>query len=192
MRLFVSLDLPEEVRRLSASWGREVARASAGARAVRAGNTHITLAFLGDRSPAEIPPIADAMRSSVSGGFTLSLGAPVRLPRRRPRALAFEVHDQSGGLAALQAGLAEALTAAIGWKAERSFRPHLTAVRFGRSHRGDVLELPVTPAITFTAESISLVQSRRNPEGAEYEFLETVDLQTPASKSHSETDISPT
>jgi len=176
IRLFVSLDLPDEVRRQSASWGREVARASSGARAVPAENTHITLAFLGDRPATDVPLIAGAMEKVTTGPFELSLGAPVRLPRRRPRALAFEVHDESGDLAELQADLARSLADAIGWKAERAFRAHLTAVRFGRSHQGEVRELPVTPAITFAAESMSLVLSRLTPEGAEYEALETVDL----------------
>jgi len=141
---------------------------------VRAENTHITLAFLGDRPATDVPLIADAMENAASDPFEVSLGAPVRLPRRRPRALAFEVHDESGGLGELQAGLAKALNEAIGWNAERSFRAHLTAVRFGRSARSDDVDLPVTPDVTFTAGSFSLVLSRLTPDGAEYETLETV------------------
>ena len=178
-RFFVALDLPLELRRLTSGWGREVARGSNSMRPVPARNIHVTLAFVGERPAAEISPLSQALRmlgASAAGRppLALSLGAPVWLPRRRPRALALEIHDDGGRLRELQAELAGLLGEATGWRPERAFRPHLTAVRLGRGAPAAGPALPVSPAAEFVPASVSLVLSRLTPEGAEYEPLETV------------------
>lgn len=182
-RLFVALDLPDEVRRAAAGWGRAVVRSSGEMRVVPAGNIHITLAFLGNRPPSDLPLIADALADSINGEAgvapALSLGAPVWLPRRRPRALALEIHDETGRLNQLQSEIVRALGSATGWQPRRSFRPHLTAVRLGRKARAEDVDLPVTPANEFAAEAVGLYRSRLTPEGAEYDALVTLPL-TPA------------
>src|SRR5262249_30103181 len=110
----------------------------------------------------------------------LALGAPLWLPRRRPRALAVEVADPGGALARLQGALARALALASSWEPERRrFRPHITVARVrGRAglRDGASLTLPPTPALAFAARTVSLYRSRLAPTGATYELLASATL----------------
>lgn len=175
-RLFIAVELPAEVRREVASWGRSVARSGDRTRVVPAHNLHITLAFIGERPESEIPLASEALREAAAPVTGLSTGAPLWLPRRRPRALALEIHDHTGRLADVQRATAGLLSATLGLPApDKAWLPHLTAVRLGRGATLPGPELPVTPAIEFDATAIALFRSRLNPEGAEYEALERVE-----------------
>lgn len=181
LRLFVAADPPEAARNEAAAWGRHVARSAAGMRPVPAENCHLTLAFIGDREESDLPQIRAAVADAASPGPAfavplVSFGAPVWLPPRRPRALALEIHDDRGDLAALQHEIAGSLERSIGWKAKRQFRPHLTVARTGRSFDPDALSLPVGPDLEFEPEAVTLYSSTLLPEGARYETLERVDL----------------
>lgn len=181
LRLFVAVDPPEEVRNETAAWGRHVARSAAGLRPVPAENCHITLAFIGDREESDLDRIRQAVRKAAAPNpdFAvplLSLGAPVWLPPRRPRALALEIHDDRGDLAALQREVAGNLDRVIGWKAGRRFRAHLTTARTGRGFDPDRLRLPRSPDLGFEPEAVTLYSSTLLPEGARYEPLERVVL----------------
>ncbi|MBN8867668.1 MAG: RNA 2',3'-cyclic phosphodiesterase [Solirubrobacterales bacterium] len=180
LRVFVALDPPSEVRSEAEVWARHLARFTTGLRVVPARNSHITLAFLGDREEDEVGLIAEAMQENGAPVGGLSLGAPVWLPRRRPRSLALEVHDDRGELTELQADLARSLRSSLGWKEERPYRAHLTCARVGRGFDHADLRLPVSPSIAFEAESITLYSSNLSPEGAEYEVLERIPFGPPA------------
>jgi len=180
-RVFLALDPPAEVCSEAEAWARHIARSTAGLRVVPARNSHITLAFLGDRDGHEIEAIADAASEAVNpvegtgpvGG--LSLGAPAWLPKRRPRTLVLDIHDDRGELARLQSRLAQVLRDLIGFKEGRPYRPHLTCARIGRGFDPLGLRLPVSPSIAFEAVSVTLYASRLSPEGAEYEVIERFD-----------------
>lgn len=181
LRLFVAADPPASVREEAASWGRQVARTTAGLRPVPAENCHITLAFLGDRDESELGPIAAMLRATEADGPggdppRVSLGAPVWLPPRRPRALALEIHDDDGDLAALQKTIAADLQRTVGWQSKRHFRAHLTCARTGRGFDPDALRLPVSPGLEFEIDSVTLYSSTLLPEGARYEPLERIGL----------------
>ena len=170
-RVFVSLDPPAEVRHEAEAWARHIARSREGLRVVPARNSHITLAFLGDRDEFEIEEIAAAIGESAGPVSGLSLGAPAWLPKRRPRNLVIDIHDDREELAELQAGLARRLHDLLGWKEGRPFRPHLTCARTGRGFDPAGLRLPVSPSIAFEAAAVTLYASHLRPEGAEYEAL---------------------
>ena len=175
-RTFIALDPPEMVRSEVAAWAREFGGGVKGLRPVPARNSHITLAFLGEQTPAGIDLVAQVLGECAGPVNGLSLGAPVWLPKRRPRSLALEIHDTRGELAEVQSSIARRLGDAIGWKAARPFRAHLTAARLGRGFIREDLVLPVSPALDFEADSITFYASRLLPEGAEYEPLEKVDF----------------
>ena len=189
-RLFVALDLPGEVREQLGWWGREARRECGPMRLVDTELLHVTLAFLGARPVAEIDPIGAAVLAAAAGegvapGGRLALGAPVWLPRRQPRLLAVEVHDDEGGLAALHLALSAALEATVDWTRERrAFHPHVTVARMragraGSGGSGGVPRrgtLPATPSASFGGEALTLYRSWLRPEGAEYEALARVGL----------------
>jgi 2'-5' RNA ligase len=172
LRVFVALDPPAEVRHEAEAWARHLARSNQGLRVIPARNSHLTLAFLGQRDEFEIEEIVSAMAESEAPVGGLSLGAPAWLPRRRPRSLVLDIHDDRGELTALQAELARGLKRSLDWKEERPYRPHLTCARTGRGFDPAGMRLPVSPSIAFAAESITLYSSHLKPEGAEYEVIE--------------------
>jgi RNA 2',3'-cyclic 3'-phosphodiesterase len=187
-RLFVAADPPASVREQLAAWARGV-RASLGSggagrgrealRLVDVDSLHLTLCFLGDRPVGEIDALADALRSCPERSCELSVGAPLWLPPRRPRALAVEIDDPDGELAQIQAQVCGALCEASGWEPQRRrFRAHVTVARMREGALGASYARPLepTPQLRFAPESIVLYRSWLAPAGATYEALETREL----------------
>jgi 2'-5' RNA ligase len=190
-RLFVAVDPPAEVRAQLLAWARtaiarvhkEGRRGAAEMRLLEPEALHVTLCFLGGRPVEEIESIGAVLAGCAERVGELSLGAPLWLPPRRPRALAVEVHDVDGGLAHLQGALREALARATGWEPERRrFRAHITLARTRgrsgalRSSQAGQLLLPATPPLSFTPASVVLYRSWLSPAGASYEALAASDL----------------
>jgi 2'-5' RNA ligase len=193
-RLFVAVDPPPEACEELAAWTR-VAAAGLGLRAGKGGRPplrllaperlHLTICFLGSRPVAEIDAIAGALSSGPGPVGELRVGAPVWLPPRRPRALAVEVHDVGGELAALHAEVSREIAAVSDWEPERRrFRGHVTLARIGagsllRSSRGES-PLPATPPLRFTPPALILYRSWLSRTGASYEPLASWELAPPA------------
>jgi len=181
-RLFVAVDPPAEVCEELAAWAQAAVR-GLGPRAGKASSIrvldadllHITLCFLGSRPAAEIAAIGAALEECAMPVGELSIGAPLWLPPRRPRALAVEVHDDpDGGLTALHGASVEALARACGYREERRrYRAHVTLARMREGPRGSEggRVLPATPVLSFTPASIVLYRSWLSPAGASYEAL---------------------
>ena len=187
-RLFIALDPPPDVQEQLVAWAREALREGArgsGPASVRVLDPtllHLTLCFLGNRSVEEIATLGDLLATCASPVGELSIGAPLWLPPRRPRALAVEIHDDpSGGLRALHGTLLAALASSCGFREpqRRRFRAHVTLARIRerRARRGgerlsdEERTLPATPALSFTPEAIVLYRSWLSPAGASYEAL---------------------
>ena len=170
-----------------AAWRRARAWPASSRGALRlldAQSLHLTLCFLGSRPVGEIEALAAALGACAEHACELSVGAPLWLPPRRPRALAVEIHDRSGELARVQERVSGALARASGWEPQRRrFRPHITLARIRRGAAGAARgparagagasssSLPATPRLSFTPEAIVLYRSWLAPEGASYEAL---------------------
>lgn len=177
--MFISLDPPPAARQEAADWGRMAARANRGLRPVQAGAIHLTLAFLGSMPAGEAGAVAEAIERSARAVRGIEGGAPVWLPKRRPRALALELRDQSGELVALRQDLVDQLGRLTGWEPERrSFLPHLTVGRAGRRFRPAPSLPEPSPTLSFDPESITLYRSHLEPAGARYEAIFTLPLDT--------------
>jgi 2'-5' RNA ligase len=134
---------------------------------------HVTLCFLGSRPAEEIAVLEAALEDLAAERCPVSLGAPVWLPPRRPRALVVELADEAGGLADLQRSAALAVESVSSWTAERRrFRAHVTVARM-RAGAAEPLrgELPATPTFSFEVDRVSLYRSWLAPGGARYEQL---------------------
>lgn len=183
-RLFVAADPPADVASALAAWGRAQRTRGGGLRTLAPESIHLTLAFLGERPGADVEPAVAAVAGAVAewtaagggGAVSVRLGGPAWLPPRHPRALAVEVGDPDGTLAALQHAVAAGLTTAGLWTPEtRAFRPHLTVARLpARSGRGGLLD--PSPAATFVLPALVLYRSFLSRAGARYEALERVPL----------------
>jgi 2'-5' RNA ligase len=150
-----------------------------GARPVAAEALHVTLCFLGTQPADRVEEIAEVVCAQATPVGPLGLGAPAWLPRRRPRALAIELHDETGALGDLAGDLARALREAIDWEPEsRRLRPHITVARGALAPRA----LAPTPALAFEPESLTLYRSRLEPDGAAYQALARIALFWPGSR----------
>ncbi|MDQ2629655.1 MAG: RNA 2',3'-cyclic phosphodiesterase [Actinomycetota bacterium] len=183
-RLFVALDLPDEVREGIAVWGRE-ALVDPALRPVRPESLHITLAFLGYRPEKEIDQIAEVVRRSTGAAPWVELLDPVqRPPRGRARLYALPV--LSPGTEALQAAVEQELAAEGFYEPEkRPFWPHVTVARVRPEGRGSrrpavVSEPPgaIPPELKEPriAVRMALYRSDLQPSGARYVPLAQVEL----------------
>lgn len=183
-RLFVALDLPEDLREGIAAWGRE-ALADPALRPVAAESLHVTLAFLGHRPEKEIEPIAAVVRESAGPAPWLELGDPEQRPPRG-RARVYALPALSPGAEALQAGVAGRLQEAGFYEPEkRLFWPHVTVARVRPEARGSrrpavVSEppgkLPERLSEARICRRMTLYRSELKPTGAQYVPLAQVEL----------------
>jgi RNA 2',3'-cyclic 3'-phosphodiesterase len=182
--MFIALDLPEMVREDIAAWSK-TELANPALRMVPAESLHITLAFLGNRPPADVERIAEVMEATADRPVLLELGGPVGRPvRGRPRLVALPVLH--GPVPGLEERLREALTFERLYEPEkRPFWPHVTVARVRAEGRGSrrpmPVEIPSGPAPTrrtgwFDGVRISLYRSELQPSGARYVPLAQVQL----------------
>jgi 2'-5' RNA ligase len=184
-RLFVALDLPEQVRSGIEAWGKD-ALGDPALRPLPAASLHITLVFLGYRPEKEIGRIGEIVEGLEAPAPRIELHDPEQRPRRGvPRLYALPV--ESPGAISLQAELEERLVAERLHKPEgRPFWPHLTVARVRPEARGSRRPMRVAepPGAlregvrerTFDSVRVSLYLSELKPQGAQYTPLAHVDL----------------
>ncbi|HEY2480175.1 MAG TPA: RNA 2',3'-cyclic phosphodiesterase [Solirubrobacterales bacterium] len=183
-RLFVALDLPEEVRDGLAAWGRAELIDPA-LRVTRPGSLHVTLVFLGHREAEEAEEITDLVRGISAPPALLKLEDPIPLPRRR-RASLFALPAPSPATTDLHHGLVDNLVEeGLYEPEERDFWPHLTVARVrpeGRGSRRPAAvtrrpgDLPDRLKEPFYAVRLTLYRSQLQPGGARYVPLAQVEL----------------
>jgi RNA 2',3'-cyclic 3'-phosphodiesterase len=199
-RLFLAIDPPAPAREQLAAWARSALGSGQGRGATRPLRLlhpdllHLTICFLGARPVADVETIATVLGECATPVGELTVGAPLWLPPRRPRALAVEVHDPSEGLARLHDIASAAVAEVTDWESDstpagrgtsagakraRRFRPHITLARMRDGTAPSARELPSTPPLAFTPAELVLYRSWLDPQGATYEALAGVTL-TPA------------
>lgn len=174
MRLFVALELPEDVIDALAGWGRACAGRDDALRAVGPDALHLTLAFLGERTEDEIEPLRWALAALAPvAAPPLVLGRAIWLAPKRPHVLACGVEDPSGTLAALQSRVVPAMAAASGWAPERRpFVPHVTVCRVRGGRRPRVGRVIGPGERAFAPPALALIQSELGGGPARYTALE--------------------
>jgi RNA 2',3'-cyclic 3'-phosphodiesterase len=183
-RLFVALDLTEEMRDGIVAWGRRELDDPA-LRVVPRESLHITLAFLGYLPEKEIEQLAKIVEGLEAPAPSIELGDPVARPsRKRPRLLALPAG--SPGAVALQAEVERKLVAAQLYKPEkRPFWPHVTVARVKPEGRGSKRPrrvervprgLPKDLLQPTSLVRTTLYRSEIQPQGARYTPLAQVEL----------------
>jgi 2'-5' RNA ligase len=177
-RLFVALELPDDVRAALAGWRARALPGAEGVRAIAPEALHATLCFLGWRSTAQIGAIGDACGVlAAQPAPELRLGNAIWLPRRRPRVLAVELVDHAAALARAQAVLSEVLEVGGWYDPEgRPYLGHVTVARVSPGTRIPRRSPSAPPGIDFRASRVTLYRSRLSRSGARYEALATVEL----------------
>ena len=183
-RLFVALDLPEQVREGIVDWQRTELRDQA-LRVVGPQNIHITLAFLGYVPEKAIGSVAEIVHGIGSRAPRIELAPdPVGRPSGRPRLLALDAGSEE--TVALHADLERELVAERLYEPEkRRFWPHVTVARVRPERRGSKRPariergpgpLPIALCAPFFAVRATLYRSTLRPQGAEYAPLAQVAL----------------
>ena len=183
-RLFVALDLPDDIREGLTAWG-EAELVDPALRPVRPESLHVTLVFLGHREAHEVEEIAEAVEELCAPAVLMKLEDPISLPRRR-RAAVFALPAPSPATTDLHHGVADKLVAEGLHEAEdRDFWPHVTVARVrpeGRGSRRPATvarrpgDLPERLKEPFYAVRLTLYRSVLQPGGARYVPLAQVEL----------------
>jgi 2'-5' RNA ligase len=184
-RLFVALDLPEEVRAELVAW--QGTFTDPALRPVKPESLHMTLVFLGYHPEKEIERIAEAALGIEAPAPEIELAPePVGVPRgRRPRLFALDAPSE--GAVELQSRVEQRLVEARYYEPEkRPFWPHLTVARVRPEKRGSrkpaLVEGPPAPLPEHTflrpipLVRLVLFRSHLRPQGAEYVPLAEKDL----------------
>jgi 2'-5' RNA ligase len=187
-RLFVALDLPEEVRDGLAKWQRDALAGIEELRPVPPEALHMTLVFLGWHPEKLISDIAAAALDGLeSDAPEVRLRPdPVPVGRSKARPNLFAVEAESPGAVGLQAEVEERLVRAGFHEPEkRDFWPHLTVARVRKERlsggdgkkrrRGRQMRVETPPGplpdpllAPFFAVRVRLYRSLLRPSGAEY------------------------
>lgn len=168
LRLFIALDLPDVLVAGLGAWQADALDESSW-RAIRAEQIHLTLAFLGSRPNAEVPAIAEVLSalSPLSAPAMALKEMAVGIPRRRPRAVAFEADaPEVVGLAETVAGGLE--RGRLAEREKRAFWPHVTVAR--RRGRGPLPSEPLPKLLQeeVRLERLVLYRSETLPEGSRH------------------------
>jgi 2'-5' RNA ligase len=186
-RLFVAIDLPQDVRVGLVDWQR-TALADPALRIVKPEALHITLVFLGYQAEKDVKKIAKAAFGVDVAAPAVELAAePVGIPRgKRPRLIALAANSDE--TVALQGQIEERLVAGGFYEPEkRAFWPHLTVARVKPEAPGSRKPalirtqphaLPEHMFRFFRPTRLVLFKSHLRRTGAEYEAMAELELPT--------------
>ena len=178
-RLFIAIDLPDEVKTLLRALQAQLGRHTQAVRWADPNGTHLTLKFLGEVRVAQIEAVTQGVQQAAHGArpLTLSTAALGGFPNgQRPRVLWLGVAGDLEPLRALQAAV-EREIAPLGFPTEqRPFSPHLT---LGRSHKDPrpaelveigraLAQIAAPQPVSFEVRELVLMRSELRPGGARY------------------------
>ena len=188
MRLFVAIEIPEDVRAALGELIKNLRGACRDARWVRIAGLHVTLKFIGETRTETVAELIAALKSIPSRASIAMIFRDLGyFPNaRRPRVLWAGV-EAGPDLAALAAAVENALSPEGIQPEDRKFSPHLTLARFQESAGVDALQVAIEKITLLkfgsaTATEFHLYQSVLKPGGAEYTRLATFPLSGSKSK----------
>ena len=179
MRLFVALQISEEMRAAVAALGRELKPLDDSWKWARAENLHVTLKFLGEIPSDKLESVRQALRG-VQGEWPMEVEF-CRLgffpSERRPRVL-WAGMKAPPTLSALAMAIDSALAKVGVPKDEREFTPHLTlarskAERAAPKLREALAKYSAREFGTMNASAFHLIGSKLKSTGPEYTTLES-------------------
>jgi 2'-5' RNA ligase len=182
MRLFVAIDLNDEVRNAIAAEQKRIATVlgdtdRSSLKWVQPAHMHLTLVFLGEVAEEAVPPVVSAISAEVevrpfAVGFE-RLG--VFPPHGAPRVLWLGVGDGASQVADVQRHVAHRLAGAGVALERRPFHPHVTLGRWRNSRPQDGRRIREAERDTVVArlsvDGVTLYQSRLGPTGPTHTAL---------------------
>ena len=180
-RVFIALDLSDDVRAALRRELRRLGSALPGVRGEDPANLHLTLAFLGeldDDALVATITLADEVASQTAT-FHLALGGLGFFgPPTAPRVIWAGVAGETRSLFALQRRLADTLAERGFPREQRPYSPHLTLARLKRpldegayQRLRAVLDAPTRQRARWQVDDLRVMRSERTPEGSRYTAL---------------------
>jgi 2'-5' RNA ligase len=185
MRLFVAIELPDEIKQGIARIQEQLRKTGAGAGWTRPEGIHLTLKFLGEAPETKAQEIMRALDAAVKGTGKLSLtveGTGIFPNAKNPRVLWIGVGGDIERLAGLQASIEDAMDK-VGFEREaREFSPHITLARIKFPKPRDNWQQKIEGIKDvklggFEAGHLSLMKSELKREGAVYTEVGRTELQ---------------
>ena len=186
MRLFVALDIDQQVRDRIRRFMDELRGLAPDVRWVRTESLHVTLKFIGEQPDANVSRIENVLRTVSVKPFQISFRGPGFFPNEKSARVFWIGIEADPALAELAAQIEQALVP-LGIPAEkRAFSPHLTLARAGNGsgvpgrQRGDrpnrrfsalqakLSGLPASEFGTMNAAEFFLYRSQLSSHGAQY------------------------
>ncbi|HEX4745588.1 MAG TPA: 2'-5' RNA ligase family protein [Gaiellaceae bacterium] len=163
VRLFLALEVPDDVSQQLRAWGEHHLDHGR-----RVDTYHVTLAFLGRQPRAVVDPVADVMRHEAAAiePFQLAIAR-----YRETRSVGMLVLDDPSGRASTLATRIHVGLEEIGAyeRERRPWLPHLTVLRFRERPR---LAPPLPEIAAFAPSGVAALLSRLHRTGARYEVLQ--------------------
>lgn len=184
LRLFVAVEVDEEVRKNLAEFQALLKEAGSDVRWVDVQNIHITLKFLGYVEEVNLPRVKEIIKKAVTGvgPFGVRFEGVGAFPRlERPRVVFVAMEDPAEGLSKINSQLEEGFVELGIEKEGRDYEPHLTIGRVKSSRNLEPLVklLRHYTKQAFGQERVSrvvLMQSELSPEGPTYTELDSFTL----------------
>ena len=194
MRLFVAIDIENEIRQTISTFLKSVRGFVPEARWVLPESLHITLKFIGEKSEQEAEHIKRALGTIHACRFDMNIRGYGFFPTSRAPRMFWIGVEAGQELGALATSVDQALAEVGITKEAHDFKPHLTLARAGdkrgvRKHSSenrsatfhllqDKLAALSAPEFgTMTAREFFLYQSRLSPGGSQYTKLVRFGLQ---------------
>jgi RNA 2',3'-cyclic 3'-phosphodiesterase len=185
MRLFIAIELPDEIKEGIARVQEQLRKAGASAGWTRPEGIHLTIKFLGEVPDARAQEIMQVLDGAVKGTGKLCLtveGAGTFPNVKNPRVLWIGVRGDIERLAGLQASIEDAMEKRGFEREARKFSPHLTLARIKFPKPRDNWQQKIEGITNvnlggFEAGHVSLMKSELKREGAVYTEVGRAELQ---------------
>ncbi len=175
MRLFVAIELNDDVRAALVRAQDSLRPRCDGVRWIPAEQLHLTLKFIGEVPEAEINRLVDAVREVAAGspGFTMGLTSCGCFPPRGAVRIVWGGADEPSGMLVQLADTVNRKLEPLGVATERQeFSSHVTIGRVREDHSGgrlrSVVEQTKLPPVQQSAPWITLMSSALGPKGPTY------------------------
>jgi 2'-5' RNA ligase len=182
MRLFVALDIDEEIRKQIQHFTEEVRRLGPHARWVAPESLHITLKFIGEKPDAFVKQIERALNSVTVAPFRVEFTGAGFFPTPRAARVFWVGIESEARLAELASKIEDSLATIAIPKDQRAFSPHLTLARArdASGAQGDkpnrqfaglqehLAKFPAPSFGTMTAHEFYLYRSKLSSKGSTY------------------------
>jgi 2'-5' RNA ligase len=175
MRVFIAIELPDEVKAALAALQSELQKADAEISWTKPENLHLTLKFLGEVEADRIPKVTQACADAAAsvGSFSIRVQDTGVFPNvKQPRVLWVGLAEGLAELRTLHNKLDENLHTLGFEKETRAFNPHLTLGRVKSLKNVSAVTAKLLtyklPELSFHAHELVVMQSQLHPAGSIY------------------------